>query len=171
MPPRDPSSTDLDFYASHRGNGARDDTLGELLVQLDGMHSNDGLLVIATTNDLGAIEPAIRDRPSRFDRTIEVGSAPEDVRVAHLVHFLAPFGADRATVAHLGPQTEGMTGAQLQELALVARRRALDQGTELISSSDLEHALVAARSFKVKSVGFAPSRPARGTCFGDYEGA
>src|SRR4030095_9217315 len=127
---------DLDFYASQRSGAGRDDVLGELLVQLDGMHSNEGLFVVATTNDLAVIEPAIRDRPSRFDRTIELAPGPEDVRLAHLYHLLAPFGVDQALLAPLGPKTEGLTGAQLQELALVARRRALERWAASIAAAD-----------------------------------
>ena len=48
-------------------------TLGELLTQMDGLESNDGVIVVATTNDLGAIEPALAERPSRFDVVLEVG--------------------------------------------------------------------------------------------------
>lgn len=151
---------DLDFYAAHRGRSGRDDSLGELLVQLDGMNSNDGLFVIATTNDLEAIEPALRDRPSRFDRTIEVGAAPAEVRLAHLLHLLEPFGVQQETVAPLAGPTEGLVGAQLQELALVARRNALEHGREHVTAEDLEQALAAARSFKSKIVGFGPPAPA-----------
>lgn len=145
---------DLDFYASHRSVAGRGDVLGELLVQLDGMHSNEGLFVVATTNDLTAIEPAIRDRPSRFDRIIEISPGPEDVRLSHLHHLLAPFGVDQALLAPLGRKTEGFTGAQLQELALVARRRALERGEASITAEDLEGAVRAAREFKARPIGF-----------------
>lgn len=148
---------DLDFYASQRSGAGRDDVLGELLVQLDGMHSNDGLFVIATTNDLAAIEPAIRDRPSRFDRTLELVPAPEDVRVSHLHRLLEPFGVDRALLEPVGSQTEGFTGAQLQELALVARRRALERGAATVTAADLDGAIRAAREFKVRVIGFEPA--------------
>lgn len=145
---------DLDFYASQRSGAGRDDVLGELLVQLDGMQSNEGLFVVATTNDLAVIERAIRDRPSRFDRTIELGPAPEDVRLSHLHHLLAPFGVDQALLAPLGRKTEGLTGAQLQELALVARRAALERGDARISAADLDGAVRAAREFKARPIGF-----------------
>ena len=148
---------DLDFYASQRSGAGRDDVLGELLVQLDGMHSNEGLFVVATTNDLAVIEPAIRDRPSRFDRTIEIAPAPEDVRLSHLHHLLAPFGVDQALLAPLGRKTEGLTGAQLQELALVARRRALERGDTRITAADLDGAARAAREFKARPIGFEPA--------------
>ena len=148
---------DLDFYASQRSGAGRDDVLGELLIQLDGMHSNEGLFVVATTNDLAVIEPAIRDRPSRFDRTIEIAPAPEDVRLSHLHHLLAPFGVDQALLAPLGRKTEGLTGAQLQELALVARRRALERGEARIIAADLDGAARAAREFKARPIGFEPA--------------
>jgi hypothetical protein len=76
----------LDLYASKRTYDHASLPLGELLVQLDGMHSNEGILVIATTNDLDAIEPALKDRPSRFDRVIEFDVASEPVRLTHRLH-------------------------------------------------------------------------------------
>lgn len=162
---------DLDFYASQRAGSGRDETLGELLVQLDGMHSNAGLLVIATTNDLNAIEPALRDRPSRFDRTIEVGPAPEEMRVAHLLRLLESFGVDRELLRSVGPATEGMTGAQIQELAFVARRQALDRGTDRISAADLDRAVASARQFKVKALGFTSPPRRRGPFFSPEDDA
>ncbi len=63
---------DLDLYAGDRSHSCSV-TLGELLSQMDGLETNDGLILVATTNDLLAIEPALRERPSRFDVVLEVG--------------------------------------------------------------------------------------------------
>jgi len=57
---------DLDLNGANRhGDGSRQ-ILGELLTCLDGIESPDGVVVVATTNDLSAIEPALKGRPSRF---------------------------------------------------------------------------------------------------------
>ncbi|MCW8138448.1 MAG: hypothetical protein KIT58_06035, partial [Planctomycetota bacterium] len=71
--------------------------------------------------------------------------------------LLEPFGVGRAALEPLAGPTEGLVGAQLQELALVARRNALERGSEDVSADDLERALAAARSFKSKIVGFGPT--------------
>ncbi|MCW8139325.1 MAG: hypothetical protein KIT58_10530, partial [Planctomycetota bacterium] len=73
--------------------------------------------------------------------------------------LLEPFGVERAALEPLASPTEGLVGAQLQELALVARRNALERGSEDVSGDDLERALAAARSFKSKVVGFGPPEP------------
>jgi len=146
---------DLDFYASHRERHYHGGSpLGELLVQLDGMHSNDGLLVIATTNDLQAIEPALRDRPSRFDVTLEFAPAGVEVRVAHLSHLLCSSEVDPDDIRYVAHEAEGFTGAQLQELALVARRAAMGTSSGTVERPLLIAALAEARRFKSVPVGF-----------------
>lgn len=148
---------DLDFYASRRDRmmgGAA--TLGELLVQLDGMQGNDGLLVVATTNDLEAIEPALKERPSRFDRVIEIGSSPPEVRAAHLLHLLAPYGVDGAAIDRILTETNGFSGAQLQELALRARMAAAQRGRDRVDAEDLRRACQAAAEYRAPkgTIGF-----------------
>lgn len=64
---------DLDFFASDRNERGFHPILGELLTQLDGISSNDGVFVIGTTNDQYALDRAISSRPSRFDVRLEIG--------------------------------------------------------------------------------------------------
>lgn len=142
---------DLDFYASNRIHATS--VLGELLVQLDGFHSNDGLLVLATTNDLEAIEPALKDRPSRFDRVIQFGPGTTEVRHAHLTHLLVPYGLSSSAIDGLARRTDGLTGAQIQELAFRARLAAAGAGRDRITSDDLDHGVELARKLR-HSVGF-----------------
>lgn len=109
---------DLDLYAADRGISAECRTLGEILAQLDGLASNDGLMVIATTNDLTAIEPALRERPSRFDVVVEIGPPGADARRTILSRRLAkcappsPELLDEAVA-----RTNGFSAAQVQEAA------------------------------------------------------
>ena len=146
---------DLDMYASKRTYDHASLPLGELLVQLDGMHSNDGILVIATTNDLDAIEPALKDRPSRFDRVIEFELASEPVRFAHLRHLLGKYGVEAGPLEAMARRSEGFTGAQLQELAFRARLSAANRDGGQIDARDLEAAFEDARKYKATPVGFA----------------
>ena len=143
---------DLDFYASNRRFNTTS-VLGELLVELDGFRSNDGLLVVATTNDLEAIEPALKDRPSRFDRVIELGPATTEVRRAHLTHLLAPYGLSSDALEALARRTDGLTGAQIQELAFRARLAAAGARRDRITTTDLDQALDLARKLR-HTVGF-----------------
>ncbi len=149
---------DLDLYASQRETAATSAALGELLVQLDGMRSNNGILIIATTNDLESIEPALKNRPSRFDRLIPFVPASEPVRLAHLSKMLVPFGARPEALEVIARQTGGLTGAQLQELAFVARSRAAEAGASAIELDDLRAAAKAASEYKAEAVGFRPKR-------------
>ena len=138
---------DLDFYASHRSQ-ASSSGLGELLVQLDGPQRSDGLLVVATTNELSMVELALKDRPSRFDRVFEISSASTSVRQAHLLKLLSPFGVTEPQLQGLIDRTKGFTGAQLQELALRARMSAAGQGRSRITAEDLSLGLKGAQSYR-----------------------
>ncbi|MBI4816431.1 MAG: ATP-binding protein [Deltaproteobacteria bacterium] len=146
---------DLDLYASRRAYGPNNATLGELLVQLDGLDSNDGILVVATTNDLEAIEPALRDRPSRFDRVIAFAPPPYEVRLQHLEHILAPLGVSRVALAEIARKSEGFSGAQIQEISVRARLRAALDGCGEVSEAHLIGAVDDARSYRApRPVGF-----------------
>lgn len=92
---------------------------------MDGLENNDGVIVVATTNDLGAIEPALAERPSRFDVVLEVGLPDGRARRRILQQNLrqqavADEGLVGAVVA-----TEGCTGAQVREIAFLAVQQAI----------------------------------------------
>jgi SpoVK/Ycf46/Vps4 family AAA+-type ATPase len=122
---------DLDLYATDR-RGADTSVcvaLGEILAQLDGLTENDGLMVIATTNDLTAIEPAIRERPNRFDAVIEVGPPDADARRRILKTRLGklPPLAERFYDEAVR-RTDGYSGAQVQEAAWRIIQQAIFNG-------------------------------------------
>lgn len=109
---------DLDLYATDRRSGPDCRTLGEILAQLDGLADNDGLMVIATTNDLTAIEPALRERPSRFDVVVEIGPPEADARRKILVARLAKCAAPASELLDEAvARTDGFSAAQVQEAA------------------------------------------------------
>ena len=111
---------DLDFYASERRSSNSRTSLGELLTQLDGLEENDGLVVVATTNDLAAIEPALKDRPSRFDVVLEIGPPSEVCRRKILQKHLRQVFCDDSLIAEAARRTDGFSGAQIREVALLA---------------------------------------------------
>lgn len=126
---------DLDLVATHRQHGDRSSLQG-VLVALDGLLRQDGAIVtLATTNDLGAIDPAAR-RSCRFDEVVHVGLPDDQARQRILGRRLAALGID----VELGPMvaaTRGATGADVHEVV----RRAL-----LTAAGDLtgEHLLAVA---------------------------
>jgi len=116
---------DLDLYASRRGMG-NDALLGELLNQLDGFPANTGVLTLATTNDLRAIEPALAERPSRFDQVIRMDPPKVPERQALLARFLRNLPHAAECPVEAAAATDGLTGAHLQEIVHLAIQRALD---------------------------------------------
>lgn len=150
---------DLDLYASRRGGGG-DALLGELLNQLDGFPANRGILTLATTNDPQAIEPALADRPSRFDRTIRIDPPQAPERLALLTRFLRQLPHPPEILPELIPATDGLTGAHLQEVVQLATQVALDQqatnesSPPLLTADILRQALRNVRQQRPKGVGF-----------------
>jgi cell division protease FtsH len=134
---------ELDAVGGQRGlslNGEKDQTLNQLLIEMDGFKSSDRLVVIAASNLLDHLDTALL-RPGRFDRQIYV--APPDVRAREeilRVHVRdKPVGeVDLEMVAR---QTSGLTGADLanicNEAAIFAARRTADE----ITNEDFDHAL------------------------------
>ncbi|WEV70597.1 ATP-dependent zinc metalloprotease FtsH [Lactobacillus sp. ESL0785] len=122
------------------GNDEREQTLNQLLVEMDGFEGNEGVIVIAATNRSDVLDPALM-RPGRFDRKILVGSPDVRGREAILrVHAKnMPLAAD-VDLKEIARQTPGFVGADLanllNEAALLAARR---NGTE-ITAQDLDEA-------------------------------
>jgi len=119
---------DLDFHAADRTRFGRSTALGELLTQMDGLERNDGLIVVATTNDLEAIEPAIKDRPSRFDVVVEIGLPESTARRQILVHQLRHAGVEQGLLDEAAAATSGLSGAQVREVAILTLQAAIFQG-------------------------------------------
>jgi len=135
---------ELDAVGGHRGfdvSGERDQTLNQLLVELDGFTSRKDVVVIAASNLLEKLDPALL-RPGRFDRQIFV--SPPDVggreRILH-VHTRNKPVADGVDFNLLARQTSGLTGADLanicNEAAIFAARRSSPQ----LEMSDFDGAI------------------------------
>lgn len=119
---------DLDFYASERSTFACNGRLGELLAQMDGLERNDGLLVAATTNDIEAIEPALKDRPSRFDVRIEIGLPDAKARRQILGQQLGTLDCPAELIDAAASVSTELTGAQVRELAILMVQEAIFRG-------------------------------------------
>lgn len=119
---------DLDLFGADRSSQLRTGPLGELLAQMDGLEENDGLIIVATTNDLDAIEPALKDRPSRFDVVLEIGM-PEKTERRRIVELSLPATVCCPAVSNrITEATDGFSGAQVRELAFLAIQTVLLRG-------------------------------------------
>ena len=124
------------------GHDEREQTLNQLLVEMDGFSANEGVIVIAATNRKDILDPALL-RPGRFDRQIYVGAPDWRGRLAILqVHARKKPLADNVDLPAVAKATAGFTGADLANLlnegALLAARR----GKAVISQQDLETSMI-----------------------------
>lgn len=122
------------------GHDEREQTLNQLLVEMDGFSGNEGVIVIAATNRSDVLDPALL-RPGRFDRQILVGRPDVKGREAILrVHARNKPLADDVDLKVIAQQTPGFAGADLEnvlnEAALVAARR----NKKKIDASDIDEA-------------------------------
>ena len=122
------------------GNDEREQTLNQLLIEMDGFEGNESIIVIAATNRSDVLDPALL-RPGRFDRKVLVGSPDVKGREAILrVHAKNKPLADDVDLKVVAQQTPGFVGADLEnvlnEAALVAARRS----KKLIDASDIDEA-------------------------------
>ena len=139
---------EIDAVGRHRGAGLggghdeREQTLNQLLVEMDGFGSHDGVIVIAATNRPDILDPALL-RPGRFDRQITVGypdiQGREDILKVHSRG--KPF-EESVDFKKIAQTTVGFTGADLanllNEAALIAARKA----KSLIGNSDIDDAMI-----------------------------
>ncbi|WP_223595088.1 AAA family ATPase [Neobacillus bataviensis] len=127
---------------AHGGEEA-EKTLTELLVQLDGGHSNDGILFIAATNRKDMLDEAFL-RPGRIDFSFHV-SLPDTKGRREIINIHTKGKALAedilASLDELAESTSGFSGAELQSLFETASRRAVRNGQDMIQKGDLDYAL------------------------------
>ena len=137
---------EIDAVGRQRGTGLggghdeREQTLNQLLVEMDGFGTNDGVVVLAATNRADILDPALL-RPSRFDRQIYVGypdiKGREDVLKIHTANKPLAEDVDLAKVAR---GTAGVTGADLENLSNEAALLCARRGDQFITMADFEEA-------------------------------
>jgi cell division protease FtsH len=137
---------EIDAVGRHRGAGLggghdeREQTLNQLLVEMDGFESNDGVILIAATNRPDVLDPALL-RPGRFDRQIVVDAPDLKGREGILkVHLRNKPIADDVDITTLARGTPGMSGADLANLVNEAALLAVRRGHDRIFMPDLEDA-------------------------------
>lgn len=139
---------EIDAVGRHRGAGLggghdeREQTLNQLLVEMDGFGNNDGIIVIAATNRPDILDPALL-RPGRFDRQITVNypdiKGREEILKVHARN--KPFEKD-VDLKTLAKTTAGFTGADLANLLNEAALLSARKGKHLIGMTELEEATI-----------------------------
>lgn len=139
---------EIDAVARRRGTGMggghdeREQTLNQLLVEMDGFGINEGIIVMAATNRVDILDPAIL-RPGRFDRKVGVGKPDvkgrEDILKVHSKE--KPLGED-VDLKRIAQTTSGFTGADLENLMNEAAIYTARHSKKFISQADIDKAFV-----------------------------
>ena len=139
---------EIDAVARRRGTGMggghdeREQTLNQLLVEMDGFGVNEGIIVMSATNRVDILDPAIL-RPGRFDRKVMVGRPDVKGRREILeVHAKGKPLGDDVDLAQIAQTTSGFTGADLENLLNEAAILAAKENRVYIQQSDIRHAFV-----------------------------
>ena len=150
---------EIDAVARRRGSGLggghdeREQTLNQLLVEMDGFGVNEGIIVMAATNRKDILDPAIL-RPGRFDRNVIVGrpdvGGREEILRVHSKN--KPLGDD-VDLRQIAQTTAGFTGADLENLLNEAAILAAKDNRAYIQQQDIRHAFV--------KVGIGPEKKSR----------
>lgn len=150
---------EIDAVARRRGSGLggghdeREQTLNQLLVEMDGFGVNEGIIVMAATNRKDILDPAIL-RPGRFDRNVIVGrpdvGGREEILKVHAKN--KPLGDD-VDLKQIAQTTAGFTGADLENLLNEAAILAAKESHVYIQQEDIRHAFV--------KVGIGPEKKSR----------
>lgn len=139
---------EIDAVARRRGTGMggghdeREQTLNQMLVEMDGFGVNQGIIVMAATNRVDILDPAIM-RPGRFDRKVGVGRPDVGGREEILnVHARTKPLADDVDLKQVAQTTAGFTGADLENLMNEAAIRAAKEDREYITQEDIRKSFV-----------------------------
>ena len=139
---------EIDAVARRRGTGMggghdeREQTLNQMLVEMDGFGVNEGIIVMAATNRVDILDPAIM-RPGRFDRKIVVGRPDVGGREEILnVHAKAKPLAEDVDLKQVAQTTAGFTGADLENLLNEAAIHAAKENREYITQDDIKKSFV-----------------------------
>ena len=123
------------------GNDEREQTLNQLLVEMDGIEDNSGVVIIAATNRDDVLDPALL-RPGRFDRKITVGLPDVKGRTAILgVHARNKFLAKDVTLENIARRTPGFSGADLENVLNEAAILAVRDNKKEIDMAHLDEAI------------------------------
>ena len=137
---------EIDAVGRHRGHGMggghdeREQTLNQMLVEMDGFESNEGVIIMAATNRVDVLDPALL-RPGRFDRRVTVGRPDVRGRLGILkVHTKKTPLSEDVNLEIIARGTPGFTGADLANLVNEAALIAAKEGKNKLDTADFEKA-------------------------------
>ena len=123
------------------GNDEREQTLNQLLTEMDGFEGNSGVIILAATNRPDSLDPALT-RPGRFDRRVPVElpdlKGREEILKVHAKKVALAPGIDFNTVARMA---SGASGAELANIVNEAALRAVRAGRKSVTEADLEESI------------------------------
>ena len=123
------------------GNDEREQTLNQLLTEMDGFEGNNGVIILAATNQPDSLDPALT-RPGRFDRRVPVElpdlKGREEILKVHAKKTRLDEGVDFNKIARMA---SGASGAELANIVNEAALRAVRSGRKLVTQSDLEESI------------------------------
>ncbi len=123
------------------GNDEREQTLNQLLTEMDGFEGNTGVIILAATNRPESLDPALT-RPGRFDRRVPVELPDLKGREAILrVHAKKIKAAPGIDYLHVAKMASGASGAELANIVNEAALRAVRNGRKLVSQADMEESI------------------------------
>ena len=138
---------EIDAVGRQRGSGIggghdeREQTLNQLLVEMDGFSGNEGIIILAATNRADVLDPALL-RPGRFDRQIQVANPDKKARAEILeVHARNKHFAPDVNFNNVAQRTPGFSGAELSNVLNEAALLAVRQGHQLITNEDVDEAI------------------------------
>ena len=138
---------EIDAVGRQRGTGMggghdeREQTLNQLLVEMDGFSGNEGIIVLAATNRADVLDPALL-RPGRFDRQIQVANPDKRARSQILkVHARNKRFTPDVNFDNIAQRTHGFSGAELSNVLNEAALLAVRQGHDLITMADIDEAV------------------------------
>ena len=138
---------EIDAVGRQRGSGIggghdeREQTLNQLLVEMDGFAGNEGVIILAATNRADVLDPALL-RPGRFDRQIQVTNPDKRARAQILqVHARNKKFADDVNFDNIAARTPGFSGAELQNVLNESALLAVRLGRDLITMDDIDEGI------------------------------
>lgn len=138
---------EIDAVGRQRGTGMggghdeREQTLNQLLVEMDGFSGNEGIIILAATNRADVLDPALL-RPGRFDRQIQVANPDKNARAEILkVHARNKRFAPDVDFKNIAQRTPGFSGAELENVLNEAALLAVRENHKVISMADIDEAV------------------------------
>ena len=138
---------EIDAVGRQRGTGVggghdeREQTLNQLLVEMDGFSGNEGIIILAATNRADVLDPALL-RPGRFDRQIQVANPDKNARTEILkVHARNKKFAPDVDFSNIAQRTPGFSGAELENVLNEAALLAVREDHKVISMADIDEAV------------------------------